>query len=136
MLKKVGFGLLASLVIIVSVTQFSDWLSEKRDKKSLRKSNSLLFLPAKVDSYSSVSKSRKINLHYTYSIGGKKYSNTRTLVKNRLKPPTIPFNILVAVDTLNPDLNFGLFTRDDFIYFGKELPDSLQWINGVLKNAW
>ncbi|TWI83947.1 hypothetical protein IQ13_2066 [Lacibacter cauensis] len=136
MVKKVALGLLALFVIIIGAAQFNDWLNEKRDKKSLKESDNLFFIPAKVDSYSSVSKSRKINLHYTYSIAGKKYSNTRTLVKNRIEPPTVPFNILVAVDTLNPDLNFGLFIRDDFIYFGKELPDSLQWINSVLKNGW
>lgn len=128
MKRKVLLITLFGLLLIIGIFQFKNWIVKEKDKKDLKHSSTLFFLPAKVNFFSTVPRSHQVVAYYSFYFLGNEYTNNRKLVKKNRAIPQTPLNILIAVDTLNPKINFALFTLEDFRYYNKPTPDSLFWI--------
>jgi len=135
MTKKLGKYILWLIMIMcftILVNNYTNKIIKLREKKALKISNTKKIVQGNITLISEVNKSNGKWIWYLFHLNGQeingKVRDNFNYKCKRLEDDYLKKQIPIVFDSLNPKINFILFHKRDFVYFGYTIPDSLNWL--------
>ena len=126
---KITVRCMLAFAMIGLIYQYSDNVVVLSQKRELKNSSTKKIIPDIINSTSSVQRSTRKRISYSFIFNGRRYDRyvydvyyTKCDFDHRNE--TFP----IVIDSLNPQLSFILLHKRDYKYFGYPAPDSMNWV--------
>lgn len=131
--KRIYTTIIIFFVTVIAY-QYSYKIYILYQKKQLKSSTSRKIIFGKIREIKHVTKSTRKWISYEFIYENKIYSNKNLdifISKCNLEYDKKSFPILI--DTISPQMNFILFNKRDYVYFGYKIPDSMNSFFNCIK---
>ena len=129
--KYIFIGIIIFCVIGLSYN-YTDKIIKLREKKALKTSNTKKIAQGNITSISEVNKSNGKWIRYFFHFKGQEINgrvrDNFNYKCNRLEDDYLKKQVPIVFDSLKPEINFILFHKRDYVYFGYPIPDSMNWL--------
>jgi hypothetical protein len=128
-LIKVLYFLLIGGALIMGIYQYYSKIVILSEKKELKNSSFKMLVYGKINEISKMQKSSRKWISYAFTYKNKYYHREiMDVFSYNYKFDYVGKQFPIVIDSLHPEMNFILFHKRDYKYFGYLAPDSMNWV--------